>query len=65
MSLVGKDSATIRGKQSGIILVILGGDTGGPAIWSKLLGTFGRNCSDGGEYPCGILTLDHSEAYKT
>ena len=36
---VGKADATGGGGQRGVIFVLPGGDTGGPAIWIGVLGT--------------------------
>ena len=65
MSLVGKASATGGGSQSGVRLVIHGGNTGGPAIWIGVLGDVRRNDGDGGEHPCGVTNPYHREAGKT
>ena len=42
MDLVGKYSATGRGGKPGVILLLPGGDTCGPAVWIGLLGAIRR-----------------------
>ena len=62
MVQVDKDDATGGCGQPGVILVIPGGDTEGPTIWSGLLRIVGRNDQYGGQYPCGVPTPYHNEA---
>ena len=41
MALVGKDAATGGYIQTGVIIVLTGGDTGCSAVWSGFMGAVG------------------------
>ena len=49
MALVGKDDAMGGYIQTVVSLVLPGGDTGCPAVWSRFMGAVGRNHERGGE----------------
>ena len=64
MALVGKDAAMGGYRQTGVSLVLTGGDTGCSAVWSVFMGAVGHDYEEGREYPCGVPTLYHREAGK-
>ena len=61
---VGKSDATVGGRQPGVSLFLLGGNTYGPDIWGVLLGAVGCDNEDNGKYPCRVPMIDRGEADK-
>ena len=51
MVQVGETAAIGGGGQPGFSPVLQGGDTGGPAVWYRVLDTVGRN-DEGGQPSC-------------
>ena len=56
MAEAGKAVTTGGGRQSGVIPVLQGGDTGGTDVWVGVLDFFRRNDVGGGGHPHGFLT---------
>ena len=47
VALVGKDAAMGVGRELGVRLVLPGSGTGGPAVWSRVLGVIRNDGKDG------------------
>ena len=61
MAQVGKNSATGWDKQHGVSPVIQVGDTGGLAVWIRVLRNARGNDEGGGGHLCGVNLSDNGE----